>query len=525
MARIGTIVMHVAVVGSLAATAVAQSPPFDFIDVSDGRGIGPYQMAEGMGAGVAAADFDADGDVDFFVPTALGMPDQLYENLGDGEFEEIAGRVGLDSRERNRVALWIDYDADGDLDLLVANDREDASSTYRFYAQSDRGFFVDVTKRAGFDQKIPPRFNDRTAPHRGGLCAGDVNGDGWLDVYSAQWNGYPRLFVHNGDPRNPSFVDVTRDSGVLDSYWAGHQPMMADFDRDGDLDIYAAIDFLHNSLFLNNGCGVFVDVAPDIGVDNAMNDMGMTLGDYDNDGDLDVYVTNIYTAFAYNIMLRNDTVAPNIAFTEVSVDLKTDEGGWAWGTTFLDADNDGWLDIAATNGWETPNFTHDRSRFFWNRLGAGDDEFLDVSDDVHFNDTEWGSTLVAFDADRDGDLDLLQSCKDGPLRLLDNQRHVGTLDHNYLVVQPRMVAPNRFAIGAIVRVRVGVHELMRPITAGTSYLGQEPAEAFFGLGAAEWVDSLRIEWPDGAVTVLNDIAAGQVLVVERIIRPGGSDNG
>ncbi|MCH7925607.1 MAG: VCBS repeat-containing protein, partial [Planctomycetes bacterium] len=124
-------------------------PPFEFADVSASKGIGSYIMAEGMGGGAAAADFDDDGDIDLFVPTGAGVPDQLYRNLGNGQFEEIAQQAGLDSTVANRTALWFDYDADGVLDLLVANDVEDSPTMYRLYRQVASGQFEDVTVEAG----------------------------------------------------------------------------------------------------------------------------------------------------------------------------------------------------------------------------------------------------------------------------------------------------------------------------------------------------------------------------------------
>lgn len=155
----------------------------------------------------------------------------------------------------------------------------------------------------------------------------------------------------------------------------------------------------------------------------------------------------------------------------------------------------------------------DASKFYLN-LGGDPTTFVEESADVLFNDTYWGSALIAFDSDRDGDLDLVQVCADGPLRLLENRQEKGS-GGNYLVVKPRMPGPNHFAIGAVVRITVNGQQMMRLITAGTSYLGQEPAEAFFGLGTSNFVERLEINWPDGTVSVLWSIDSNQVLTVDQ----------
>ncbi|MDH3785191.1 MAG: ASPIC/UnbV domain-containing protein, partial [Acidobacteriota bacterium] len=143
--------------------------------------------------------------------------------------------------------------------------------------------------------------------------------------------------------------------------------------------------------------------------------------------------------------------------------------------------------------------------------------FTDVSATSGFNDAFWGSALVAFDHDRDGDLDLLQTCAPGgpapaDLRLLDNQSTLAA-SNKYLVVQPRMSGTNHRAIGAVVRITVGSQQMMRLISAGSSFLGQEPAEAFFGVGDVLIVDQVTVEWPDGTTTQRTNVNPNQVLLV------------
>ncbi|MCH7597105.1 MAG: VCBS repeat-containing protein [Planctomycetes bacterium] len=506
--RIASAFLTVAV--SVCVTARAQT--FHFVEVQSARGIGNYYMSNGFGAGVAAADFDSDGDIDMFVPNAAGIPDQLYRNLGDGHYENIAAAAGLDSLAANRCALWFDYDGDHDLDLVVANDLADAP-TLRLYRQTTEAVFEDVTDESGLFAPLSPV---NSGEHRGGLCAGDLTHNGYLDLFVPKWRGESHLFFNNGDG---TFSDVSESSGIREGMFWDHQCMMYDFDQDGWLDVYVAEDFGPNHLWINQHDGTFVDMAPAAGADNSMNDMGLTLGDYDRDGDFDIYMTNICGVddpdlLGYNVLLRNDSTPGQLQFVDVSPSLGVGCAGWGWGTTFMDGDGDGWIDIAATNGFLiSDRVPVDASKFYLN-LGGDPTTFVEESADVLFNDTYWGSALIAFDSDRDGDLDLVQVCADGPLRLLENRQEKGS-GGNYLVVKPRMPGPNHFAIGAVVRITVNGQQMMRLITAGTSYLGQEPAEAFFGLGTSNFVERLEINWPDGTVSVLWSIDSNQVLTVDQ----------
>ncbi|MGB0716078.1 MAG: CRTAC1 family protein [Phycisphaerae bacterium] len=493
-----------------AANMAMGGQEFAFNQVGPGAGIGAYLAPEGMGSGAAAADYDNDGDVDFFVPTESGTPDQLYRNNGDGTYTEVAALVGLADTDANRAGLWFDYDGDHDLDLVVAraNCEAPCDDTYiLLYRQEPDGSFVDVTAAAGLTGVVIsyPQM------HFGGFAAGDLNRDGFLDLHFGYWSGTCYLLMNNGDG---TFTDATAASGICNFafYW---QPVMHDFDGDGWLDILQAIDFEPNKLWINGGDGTYADLAPPSGIDNPMNDMGVALSDYDNDGDLDVYITNVTRVtkdgFRHNVLFRTDSMAP-LTFSEVSQDTNCHEGDWGWGATFIDANRDGWPDIAATNGFRFDSWPTDPSRFY---LNAGTDpaNFIDVSAEVNFDDTQWGSALLAIDSERDGDLDLLQICTDegaGTIRLLRND----TTDTNhYLVVKPRMSGANHWAIGAIVYVEVGGMTMARVITAGTSFLGQEPAEAFFGLGSATQVDQIRIEWPDGTTTTTGTVAADQVITL------------
>lgn len=486
-----------------------------FHSVGASQGIGSYQMAPGMGGGVVAADYDNDGDIDFFVPTAEDTPNQLYRNLTSQgsplQFEEIASQVGLASLARSRSALWFDANGDGRLDLVVAGDcfQTDCvagTSLLRFYQQSPQGQFEDRTQEVGlFDDAV----NDRSWRHRGGLSAGDIDNDGDPDLFSTMWLGGVQLYLNEG---NGTFRDISHTLGSLSLPMQGVGPWQAlfyDFDQNGLQDIFVAVDFAENYLLMGQPNRGFVDKAQSAGLARAWNGMGTSLGDIDNDGDLDLYVTNISDDFFgelrhSNLYRRNDH---SLEFQEISEQAGVDDVAWGWGVTFFDANNNGWLDLGVTNGFNT---SVDASRFFLNQSETPG-SFTDASDAVGFNDMEWGSALIASDLDRDGDLDMIQTCSNGPLRVLENRPLANT--NRFLTVIPRTTGAFPYPLGAVVTVEVGTQKQTRLISAGTSFMAQEPAEAFFGLGPASQVDTLTIIWPLGGRTILTNVATNQVLTV------------
>lgn len=487
---------------------------FQFREVAAASGLTGYAWpsGSGFGAGLAAADYDEDGYVDVFVPTYSGTPDRLYHNNGDGTFTDVAAQVGLASTDLHRMALWFDFDNDGDLDLVTVLDCYNlncsGTQTIRLYRQENPNQFSEVATAAGLGGTLTLGNNTQA----GGIAAGDIDNDGDLDLYVSSWKDISYLFRNNGDG---TFSDISASAGVGqdDTIW---QPILWDFNQDGWTDLFLAIDFKVNKLYLNNHDGTFREVAAEAGVDYVGNDMGAALGDFDNDGDFDLYTTNIFKNGDHNVLFRMDGVNGNgvPVFSEVSQASGVDDGRWGWGVTWLDANHDGWLDLATVNGYRNANWSADDSRLFLSRGGATP-TFANVSAAVNFNDTLWGSGLVALDYDRDGDLDLLQSCAaNGPLRLSRNDE-IGPRARQWLTVLPRQSGANKFAVGAVVRVTAGGLTLSRPIHAGTSYLSQEPFEANFGIPYGPATVDVQVTWPDGGVTLLAGVGKNQMIEIDR----------
>jgi len=522
IARAAGLVCALFVGARILAAPDAPAQQIEFFDIAATSGILPHAAVGGFGSGVAAGDFDNDADNDLFVPTAAGTPNRLYRNEANGTFVEVAASVGLADTARTRAGLWFDADSDGRLDLLTLGDCYSTPAscpttrTTKLYRQESDGTFTDVTASAGLELAIAASA-DR---HVGGVAAGDVDGDGDLDLFVTDWRDGPstaadgsRLFLNSGAG---TFTDATAASGIAPSQKKRWQPILADLDRDGDLDLFSAVDFGVDQLWINTGGGHFVDVSVASGANKGWTNMGVAPGDPDNDGDLDFYVTNIETPAQteWSILLRDVSVGTTLAYQEIATAAGVRGGSWGWGATWLDADNDGWQDLAHTNGLNAPGYDVDQSRLFRN-LGTASPTFANVTTGSGFDDTDWGAGLIAFDYDRDGRSDLVQVTNNGTgpsqVRLLHN---VSSNPGNHqIVVVPRMTGPNHLAIGATVRVTVGGSTTARTITAGTSFLSQEPAEAHFGLGAATQVDSIRVDWPGGGASVVENVAVDQTIVV------------
>lgn len=477
-----------------------------FEDVTAFRGISAFNSSETMGSGISAADFDNDGDIDMFVGTNIDQISHLYRNDGNGFFEEIAESVNLIVPGRVHSAIWFDYDGDHLLDLLVGGTLSEVNSFENIFVmlfkQLDNGSFSDVTRFTNLE------IEDSGA-HFGGAAAGDINNDGHLDLFFSAWNGQRYIYLNTG---LGDFIDIT-SSAIGEKRLPYFQPLFYDINEDGWVDLHLNVDGKADELWINNKDNTFTNVAGDLGLDSDFNEMGITLGDYDNDGDMEMYMSNINSVGKHNVFFKNESENGLLKFNETAEALGIGQAGWGWGVTFLDADNDGLLDLAATNGWT--RFDAQQSLFFRNTDGVS---FEDVSAEYNYNLIRHGTTLIAFDIDRDGDLDMVESLKTIPnqpiaLSIMENQLPDSNTGRNYFVVKPRMEGDNHFSIGSKVAITIGDITMTRPITAGISFWGQEPAEAFFGLGNATHIDEVKITWPNGETSIWDDFESNNVITL------------
>ena len=335
--------------------------------------------------GLAAGDFDADGDADLFVPRA--GPDAFFRNDG-GRFTDVAKEKGVDDPGAGAAALFLDVDNDGDLDLFVANYENDPAKRALALYRNDGAKFSDVTAAAGLGGARGPATS---------LCAADVDRDGDLDVYACYYHddakedprfseevpadvfgakdGEPnQLWINQG---NGTFKDEAAARGVADKGWS-LAAAFADYDNDGDPDLCVANDSGEKRLFRNGGKGTFEDATAAAGVVDTGFGMGVLWLDYDEDGDLDLYVSNMYSTAGNRILARSaSALAPgrldrlakmargntllrnegNGTFKDVTPETGGGRAGWAWSAQAYDYDNDARLDIYVANGFRTSAYT------------------------------------------------------------------------------------------------------------------------------------------------------------------------
>jgi hypothetical protein len=284
-------------------------------------------------------------------------------------------------------------------------------------------------------------------------------------------------------------------------------PTFARIDADLYPDILLTADFNRTQVFINNTDGTFSS-ATDTAVLTDENGMGSAVGDFDNDGDLDWYVTAImFPGMPYtgNRLYRND----NGRFVDITEASGVRDGGWGWGACFLDFQNDGALDIYATNGWALEgDFAFDVTRAF---TGSGDGRFFESAATLGLNDTNRGRGVVCADFDNDGDIDILELHRGTPVAA--TMWRNDTSINNSLVVKLIGLPPNTEAAGARIHVTTGTKTQMREIMIGNNFLSQNPTIQVFGLGPGTVADRVTVEWPDGVRTEQESVDFGQTLIL------------
>ncbi|MDZ4655970.1 MAG: CRTAC1 family protein [Bythopirellula sp.] len=494
-----------------------------FIDVTAAAGINHVhtipELIQGLpgdaffSGGAAAGDFDGDGHVDL-VFARLNDNDIFYRNLGNGTFESRTFAAGFIFPTYTNGVVSGDVDNDGDLDLYMTT----VGYTRNYlYLNNGNGYFTD----AGISH--PAALANGITRSGQGASFGDYDNDGYLDLVTGDWgntvaNSQSRLFRNLGATQPGGFADVTAASGInvyrKDKTYR-YVPRFIDLDRDGHLDLTFAADFETSQLFWNNGDGTFTDGTIPAGVGTDFNGMGSTFGDYDSDGDLDWFITNITNDPQYpgpfggfNRLYRNEG---NRTFTDVTLAAGVRDSRWSWGTTFLDYDNDGDVDLTATNGYNGPGWVNDRT-FLWQNNGG---VFTDVSNASGITDTEQGRGLIHLDYDEDGDLDLVVINNTAAPILYRND---GGNDNHYLRIKPQGTVSNRDGIGAWITVTPDLANpddiLVWEIDGGSSFVSQNEHIAHFGLGTStDSIDLVTIEWTSGIIQHLYDVAIDQTLLV------------
>jgi len=445
-----------------------------FVDVTEKSGVGDV----GWGMGVAVGDFDNDGFDDLYV-TCLG-PNRLFRNTGKGTFVDVTAKAGVGDSRFSTGATFFDYDDDGRLDLFVTN-------------------------YVGFDlDHLPPFGEGPTCQYKGvPVQCGPRGLPGAGDS----------LYRNNGDG---TFTDVSKKAGVDDAIgYYGLDAVASDFDGDGLVDLFVANDSTPNYHYRNNGDGTFKEVGFASGLAlNALGAeqgcMGVTLGDYDHDGLLDVFVTNFEDE--YNVLYRG---LGKGAFADVSY-----ESGLAavslpyvgWGTKFFDYDNDGWADLLVVNGHAYPQRERYRQRMLLFRNNR-DRTFADMTDrsGVPLLEARVSRGAAFGDVDGDGDVDVVVGDLDGAPVLLRND---GGNANNAVTVDLVGSKSNRDGIGARVKVVAGDLVQTDEVRSGGGYLSQSDFRLHFGIEKRTRVDLVEVRWPSGTVDKVANVAAGAVVTIQ-----------
>jgi enediyne biosynthesis protein E4 len=507
-------------------------------------------LPETMGAGVALFDYDNDGRLDIFLvngapladPTPKGTIPQktgsqfwnrLYHQKSDGTFEDVTTKAGLQGTGYGMGVAVGDYDNDGYEDLYVT-----AYGGNKLYHNNGDGTFTDVTQKAGVAG--------------GGWSTSaawvDLDGDGFLDLVVLrylEWDfddvwcgehkeGYraychpdffkpiaPLVYHNNGDG---TFKEVAQKIGMAKP-GKGLGVAIADYDRDGHIDLFVANDSMAEFLYHNKGDGNFEEVGlvSEVAVDidgRTFAGMGADFADFNNDGWPDIVVTDLANQ-RYALYQNNGDGSFTYASSTLGLGRMTVAHS-GWGVRFFDYDNDGWKDLLIAQGHDLdtiemnfPNLRYREPMLLARNTGKG---FVDVSEESGsvFKQPWVSRGLAIGDLDNDGRLDAVVTTNDGPAHILHNET---AAQNHWLLLKLTGHKSNRDGIGAAVKLVTASGQQFATVTTASSYLSASDKRVHFGLGKDGNAQVIEIRWPSGIVQTLKDIHADQVLEINEPLQP------
>ena len=501
-------------------------------------GCGRRYIMETVSAGLALFDYDGDGDIDIYFLNGAPLEgtkcdvspkNALYRNEGGWRFTDVTEEAGVRDTGYGLGVAVGDYDNDGDLDIYLNNYGPNV-----LYCNNGDGTFTDVTTQAGVKNGFQVGA---------GACFLDMDKDGDLDLYVSNYldfsyekhvstttGGFPvyanprfylplpdTLYRNNGDG---TFTDVSKASGVGEHAGWGMGIVCGDYDNDGDTDVFIGNDVGENFLFENDGTGKFEEVGLMAGTaydlhGDEQGSMGVDCGDYDNDGLLDFHVTSYQGQLA--TLYRN---LGNSMFEDVTLVTGTGAGTLphvTWGNGFVDFDNNGFRDIFIACGHLQDNVeSYDDTTTYLARnillMNTGDGKFINVSDNSGDGmKVKLSSRGAGFDdLDNDGDVDVvILNSRQEPTILRNDSPSKG----HWLQVRLRGVKTNRDGIGAHIKVLAGDLTLLDEVHSGRGYQSHYGMRLHFGLGNRERIDRIEVHWVGGGVDVFEDIVVDQLLTL------------
>ncbi len=504
-------------------------------------------LVETMGGGVALFDYDNDGRLDLFLvngapladPTAKSTIPQkagpqfwnrLYHQKRDGTFEDVTEKAGLQGWGYGMGVAVGDYDNDGNADLYVTS-----YGGNRLYHNNGDGTFTDVTEKAGVAG--------------GGWSTGaawvDLDNDGLLDLivlrymewdFADVWCGphkdqlrsycnptlfppvAPLVYHNDGDGH---FTEVSKKLGLAKP-GKGLGVAIADYDRDGRIDVCVANDSMFQFLFRNKGDGTFEEVGLMAGVSvdgegGTYAGMGVDFADYDNDGLPDVLITDLGNQ-AYALYKNNgDKSFTYATYTSGLADITRPHSGW--GFRFMDFDNDGWKDLLIAQGHDmdnvelsTPNLRYREPAALIRNVGGKFQDLSGTGGSV-FGEPWVGRGMALGDIDNDGRLDAVITTNDGAVHILRNETPT---QNRWLILNLVGHQSNRDGIGAEVKLTTSRGLQLQTVSTAGSYLSSSDKRVHFGLGSEAVVERVEIRWPSGIVQTLKDVRGDQILRVDEL---------
>jgi hypothetical protein len=478
-----------------------------------------------VSGGIAVSDYDGDGRMDIYVTHGRNNLGKLFSLQADGSFSERTLQAGIKSLSAG--GAFIDINLDGLPDLLSI---QEPPSVVQVFANNGDGSFTDISESTGLHLTKPTLS----------VAAGDHDLDGDLDLFFTHWDPINKqdrweYFWQNQGAGN--FIDIsdTVDIGSFTPAVEGDEPQLkyeysftpvfADFNGDRFPDILLSADYGNSKVLVNNAGAGYVDYTPP--TINDRSGMGNTVADYDNDGDLDWYVSAIGDTreeFLFIGLLDGSRLYQNDGdgnYTNVTKAAGVTQTYWGWGTCFADFNNDGFQDLFTVNGYDGwteeqsvnrsyERFNNDRAVLFINN---GDSTFTERGVELGITHTAMGRGLVCHDYDRDGDLDMLiANSGESPSLFRNNSFADG---NNFLNIQLKGSRLNPQAVGAQIFITVNGKQQMRELQLGNNYVSQSPVEAHFGIADNQVIEKVRIVWPGLAslISELTNVQANQFLVV------------
>ena len=467
----------------------------NFTDVTKDSGTGD----PGRGKGVAVGDYNNDGLLDFYVSNK-GGGNVLFQNLGGMKFKNVTSEAGVSEMGYSLGSCWGDINNDGYLDLYVPKGGVYEVESNRLFLNNGDGTFTDITAKAGVGAKT---FSY-------GSAMADVDRDGYLDIFCANYgpNSKNILYHNNG---NGTFTEITDMAGLSDVGWSW-SATFADVNADGFADLYVVHGRYpageRNKLYLNNGDGTFKDFSKASGTDDSNWGLGASFADVNNDGSLDLYVSNYQGG---NKLYINDGTG---RFSDFTKEAKLDNySGWGKGPIFADFDHDGYIDLYEAD-CKGPNHLYKNN---------GKGVFTDVTDktsQIDCGTVKRSKGVAVGDFDNDGDVDMYVVNWNMPNRFFENTQN----DNNFLKVSLEGSASNRNAVGSWVKVYDAGHlgdmkyfRGLREVTTASGFCSMSSLDVHFGLDASKTYD-LEIRFTNGTIVVENNVSCGQTLKIKEPVK-------